>query len=339
MPVRGSDARMSLSQAAPPRYRGVNRSTRPDRKNLRLWVDTNDPRFPGLKRLKLRGKELEHLPPEVFNMVDLEILDLSPEREACLYYRLSELPGAISKLTNLIVLALDTNHMQEIPAELCTLPKLERLTLSNNLLTSLPKELPKLRNLLSLHVANNNIQEFPVQICDLPRLEFLDISDNMLTKLPQRISKLKTLQSLNLYANQIEMLPDGICELQMLRMFWVGNNRLRALPRKFGSLKLLDWGWHYTSTTLDGNPLENPPLEVCKLGADEICNYFDIREDDGPISMMVSEPEADEESDQELARINESSETDESTRPQMLEVDPRALRDMRRGSSPMPIPY
>ena len=60
-------------------------------KQLRLRIEVDSSQYPGKKKLKLKGKELECIPAEVFLLNnDIEILDLSPEREACLYYHLDE---------------------------------------------------------------------------------------------------------------------------------------------------------------------------------------------------------------------------------------------------------
>ena len=64
-------------------------------KSLRMMVDTEDPLFYGMKKLKLQGKDLSSVPPELFNLLDLEVLDMSPEREAGLYYKLQEIPLSI----------------------------------------------------------------------------------------------------------------------------------------------------------------------------------------------------------------------------------------------------
>jgi hypothetical protein len=54
--------------------------------------------------------------------------------------------------------------------------------------------------------------------------------------------------------------------LKYLTTLWLGSNRLRTLPRTLTQLKQLDWKHNYLSTILDGNPLLNPPLSVCRLG-------------------------------------------------------------------------
>lgn len=42
-------------------------------KKLRLRIETDDPIFPGWKKLKMRGKDLNDLPPEVFMLFELEV--------------------------------------------------------------------------------------------------------------------------------------------------------------------------------------------------------------------------------------------------------------------------
>jgi len=94
-------------------------------------------------------------------------------------------------------------------------------------------------------------------------------------EMPESISKLQKLESLLLFFNQLERLPDSICSLAGLHLLWLGNNRLHALPRRFGQLRNLDWGLRHTSSAvIDGNPMERPPLDVCKKGIDAIAKYF-----------------------------------------------------------------
>ncbi len=62
---------------------------------LRIEVDPTpspgSPAFRPRRRLKMKGKELELLPPELFLLNgEIEVLDLGPEREACLFYHLDQ---------------------------------------------------------------------------------------------------------------------------------------------------------------------------------------------------------------------------------------------------------
>lgn len=243
-------------------------------KELRLRIESTDPLYYGQKKLKMRGKDLQFIPHVLFTMMELEVLDLSPEREACLQYRLPLVPPSIGRLINLKVLMLDTNELHQLPKEISLLQSLERLSLSNNLLMALPRGVCRLSNLRSLHLANNRFDSFPLEICDIASLEFLDVSDNALVAIPDRISNIKNLRSLLLNYNKLIQLPDTICELLDLECLWLGNNRLRELPRNFWKLARLDWGYRYTSSVLENNPLVHPPIEICRLGPNKIKQYF-----------------------------------------------------------------
>lgn len=65
--------------------------------SLRLYIETDDTEYPGLKRLKLQGKDLENVPAELFMLRELQVLDMSPERQPSLTYKLLELPSDIGK--------------------------------------------------------------------------------------------------------------------------------------------------------------------------------------------------------------------------------------------------
>ncbi|XP_060080726.1 malignant fibrous histiocytoma-amplified sequence 1 homolog [Ylistrum balloti] len=245
-----------------------------DIRELRMRIETEDPLFYGLKKLKMRGRDLANIPPALFHLQELEVLDLSPERESCLTFRLMFVPRTICKLVNLKVLVLDTNELDEIPLEVTKLINIERLALSNNQLSWLPEGFNKLKKLKSLHLANNEFEEFPMQLCEIDGLEFLDLCDNKLHVLPAEISRLSELHTLLLFFNRLEALPETICEMTYLNCLWIGNNLIKQLPRAFGNLKYLDWGVRYTSSTLDGNPLVSPPIEICRMGPGAIEKYL-----------------------------------------------------------------
>ena len=163
-------------------------------REFRMRIDVTDPFCYGMKKIKLRGKDLEQIPRELFTIDDLEVLDLSPERESCLFHRLPAVPPMICRLTNLKILMLDTNDIFDIPPELCLLKSLEKLSLSNNNIANLPLTFAKLSKLKSLHCGNNRLIAFPIALCSLEYLEFLDLSDNMISDIPPQINQLQNLQ-------------------------------------------------------------------------------------------------------------------------------------------------
>ncbi|KAJ7338164.1 hypothetical protein JRQ81_010801 [Phrynocephalus forsythii] len=238
------------------------------------YLVEHDPQYEGGKKLKLEGKELMSVPRQLFSLEGLQVLEMSPERESCLRYRMDSIPHEIGDLKNLTLLYLDTNNLKEVPVEIGSLVKLERLTLSNNNLTSLPEEISGLQRLRSLHLANNNLVELPPPLCQLRNLVFLDVTDNHISSFPDTIDQLQKLETLLLLFNHLKCLPRGICYLMSLRTLWLGHNQLKELPSSFGKLVHLDWGWNYSSCNFEGNPLEHPPPEVCSGGPAAIRQYF-----------------------------------------------------------------
>ncbi|XP_067940652.1 uncharacterized protein [Watersipora subatra] len=245
-------------------------------KQLRMRMTTDDPAYKGMRKIKLSGKELANLPLELFKLAELEVLELSPEREACLFYHVQELPTVIGNLSQLRVLAVDTNKLSFLPEQLSSLLCLERLAVSNNLLSYLPSSFSRLTNLQSLCCSNNRFEELPRSICQLKSLVFLDFSGNSLTRLPQEIGSMDSLESLVLSYNRIQELPESICNLRTLRLLWLSGNCLTQLPRGFSKLKNLDWSDHMLSATLDDNPLEHPPLAIARQGPDAIEKYLSL---------------------------------------------------------------
>lgn len=246
-------------------------------RSLRRFITSDDAHYPRMKKLKVKGRDLQNLAKEVFFLTELEVLDLSPEREACLEYHLDELPSDISRLINLRVLMMDTNELYDVPDSLTRLSKLEKLSLSNNHIQTLPVDMGRLTNMTSLHLSNNRFKELPRDVFKLSNLEFLDISDNEFTSVPSDIARLRKMHTFIMFQNKVTSLPDSITELTNLRCLWLGNNRLTSLPKRFGNLNLTDWdnfGRHMFSTIIDGNPMTDPPMDVCKQGIRAIAQYF-----------------------------------------------------------------
>ncbi|CAF0966554.1 unnamed protein product [Didymodactylos carnosus] len=218
------------------------------------------------KRVYLSGRDLHTVNADVFSYPDINYLELSPTREACLDFKLGQLPRAIGRLTSLRFLILDTNDLDSLPEEISHLRYLQVLVVSNNRLNSIPETLGHIQSLESIHLANNRIKEFPLSFFHLINLSFLDLSSNKLKQIPDQIAHLSQLRTLLLYDNRLTSLPESIGILKMLTTLWLGKNRLKLLPRSLTKLRYLDWKNNYTSTVLDENPLVSPPIEVCRKG-------------------------------------------------------------------------
>ena len=105
------------------------------------------------KILDLSNNNLEKIPSYVFNMTELEKLDVSHNALT------GAIQSQIGQLRNLKVLDASNNQMTGVPAEVGQLSKLEVLDLSNNQLTGLPDELGNLKNLKTMNLSGNAYSE------------------------------------------------------------------------------------------------------------------------------------------------------------------------------------
>lgn len=114
-----------------------------------------------------------------------------------------------------------------MPDELGQLVKLERLSVSSNLLMSLPETIGRLQNLVLLDISNNKLKFFPESIGSCFSLEELQANDN-----------------------SIEELPASVCNLIQLKSFCLNNNNLNQMP-----LNLLRECKSLQTISLHGNPI------------------------------------------------------------------------------------
>ncbi len=206
----------------------------------------------------------------------MDILDVTPHSKSGMQYTLSRVPADFCLLINLKCLHLDNNDIVSFPREIGELHHLEILTASNNHITTLPDQIRQLQCLQSCHLSNNKMDEMPLCLCYLSKsLLFLDLSHNYLRQLPASIQHLKQLRTFLLLGNRINTLPDTLCQLTKLETLWLGDNKLKELPKNFFELRHLDWH-HYCelSSNFEGNPLENPPLDICRKGMEAIEEYL-----------------------------------------------------------------
>ena len=114
---------------------------------------------------------------------------------------ISQLPDAISKLTNLKVLDMSYSSLDVFPEKIFDLTWLE-----------------------SINLRWNKISFVPSSIGCLSRLIHLDISSNQLKELPKEMAYLTSLQYLNISWNHIGLVPDFILSLgELNKIDWAWN--------------------------------------------------------------------------------------------------------------------
>ncbi|XP_077866892.1 uncharacterized protein LOC144355695 [Saccoglossus kowalevskii] len=142
-------------------------------------------------------------------------------------------------------LSLRSRALSSFPLEACENTSLKRLDCQYNALKTLPGKLKELENLEELVISCNKFREIPSVVFKLSHLVVLDISYNDLTQLPIQIYELKLLEKLD-----------------------ASYNKIQSLPSQFGMrMKNLETVFLY------GNPLSDPPTDICSSGIEAIRDY------------------------------------------------------------------
>ena len=157
-----------------------------------------------------------------------------------LYNRnLKELPPEVFLLKNLKILDLSKNKFTQIPAQLIELPQLERLNLDFNQLTHIDFDFSQLPHLRSIQISNNSIPSFSSKIFFAKNLEEINAHSCDLKKLPKDLGKLSNLKKLELTNNKLKELPGSIGELRNLEYLAVTKNQITQFPQSLAKLKQL----------------------------------------------------------------------------------------------------
>ncbi|KAL0923441.1 hypothetical protein M5K25_007498 [Dendrobium thyrsiflorum] len=216
-----------------------------------------------LVELDLHGNKLISLPISFGNLTNLANLDLSCNQ-------LSMLPDTLGKLTNLRRLILETNELEELPYTIGSFICLVELRLDFNHLKALPEAIGKLENLEILTLHYNRIKSLPTTMASLNKLKELDASFNELESVPESLCFAINLVKLDVGRNfaDLRSLPRSIGNLENLEELDISSNQIRVLPDSFRFLSKL------RVLFADETPLEVPPREIVKLGAQAVVQYM-----------------------------------------------------------------
>ncbi|XP_032191859.1 DISP complex protein LRCH3 isoform X9 [Mustela erminea] len=208
--------------------------------------------------------------------------------------KLREFPrgAANHDLTDTTRADLSRNRLSEIPIEACHFVSLENLNLYQNCIRYIPEAILNLQALTFLNISRNQLSTLPVHLCNLP-LKVLIASNNKLVSLPEEIGHLRHLTELDVSCNEIQTIPSQIGSLEALRDLNVRRNHLVRLPEELAELPLirLDFSCnkitaipvcyrnlrHLQMITLDNNPLQSPPAQICIKGKIHIFKYLNIQ--------------------------------------------------------------
>ncbi len=120
------------------------------------------------------------------------------------FFFLKTIPATIGRLSKLRLLDLRSNALssENIPPQLARCEALEKVLLSQNVLTTIPLELTDLK-LKELDLANNVLTSVGDEIGNLKMVQRLDLSGNKLLALPAAIGKCTELRVLQLKTNEL----------------------------------------------------------------------------------------------------------------------------------------
>src|SRR6266571_3264114 len=224
-----------------------------------------------LIKLGLSGLALTQLPPELWQLTNLQVLYLNENQ-------LIRLPPEIGKLSNLRELELRGNQLNELPAELWQLTTLQWINLHSNQLSQLPPEIGKLANLQRLSLTRNRLSQLPLELGWLGNLEMLALGGNPLSYISPEIWKLPKLKELMLWGTQLSTLPPEIGQLTSLQRLSLKNIQLSQLPPEL---------WQLTS--LQELSLENNQLSQLSPEIGLLTGLQELALDYNPLSQLPPE--------------------------------------------------
>ncbi|KOX78634.1 Leucine-rich repeat-containing protein 40 [Melipona quadrifasciata] len=219
-----------------------------------------------LKTLDLSYNSLKTVEPQIENLSELTMLYLH-------HNLLEELPAEMGNLSN--------NKLENLPDEFYKLNELHELNLKNNSIKELDPAVGDFIMLTNLDLSYNNLIELPIGMGYLVRLLSLDLSHNMLRELPPDLTNMRALQKLNASYNQLEMLPP-LGELRKVETVILHSNKLTTFPDMSGctllrilhladnniteiDMSCLEGVGQLKTLTLGNNQIEIIPEEIIKL--------------------------------------------------------------------------
>ncbi|KAL6227304.1 hypothetical protein ACLB2K_001263 [Fragaria x ananassa] len=172
-----------------------------------------------LKRIRLERISIPSISKDPVQLDNLEKISLFMCNVSKAFSNCSS--QLVDLLPNVVEINIDyCNDLVELPAMLCDLIPLKKLSITNShKLSALPEEIGKLVNLEVLRVRScTDLSELPDSIRHLKMLSFLDISDcYSMKELPEHIGEMCSLETLNMrQCSRLQELPESVLDLEQL---------------------------------------------------------------------------------------------------------------------------
>ncbi|KAF5401013.1 hypothetical protein PHET_05592 [Paragonimus heterotremus] len=169
---------------------------------------------------------------------------------------LEEVPAEVKRLHKLQIASVTESEITQFPMSLLELQYLSLLDLSDNKLLSIPNEIRNISLLRVLDFSKNSVACIPEGLYDLENLQSLNMSNNKICELSASVGKMKGLQALDCSYNLFRTLPEEVGCLLNLLVLRLMNNKLCFLPRSFSNLSSL------LILQLDNNVFDHIPAQL-----------------------------------------------------------------------------
>ena len=219
-----------------------------------------------LHTLRMRGNFLKHVSEGIAECKKLQYLDLTGAMKLN-----SVIPPEIYSLSELKILDLTNNYFTELSSDIIGLKKLKKFVMRRNALLRLPDEIFHLDSLESLDVSENYLIEIPATVKELKTLKHLYLACNNLNELPPQICDCRNLTELHLHRNNLKELPARFHKLVNLEELMLEGNELRQLPLLMDKMKKLK---ETERLSVHNNRLERPPQAMADQGIIAIYSYL-----------------------------------------------------------------
>lgn len=228
-----------------------------------------------LKELSICGNQLKNFPDSVNNLTSLKLLNISQNflRTFPVISALSNLaqlvisrnivvglpPAIFAGLHSLVYLDLSYNALNDLPASIGCLQKLEICILNSNSLQFIPKSFANLPRVSHLALGKNMVSLFPFQVQGMKNsLTHFRINDNSILKVPLWMKVMKVITEIFMDGITISDIPDTFFVLTTLTTLSAERNRLAVLNPLIGKLSNL------TYLSLSTNSIREIPLTLYK---------------------------------------------------------------------------
>ncbi len=161
------------------------------------------------------------LPIEIFELVNLKQLNLGQSN-------VEQLPKEIGNLINLEALSMDLRNLRNtLPRELFELPNLKFLDLSMSYIENLPTYINSMKKIKELYLCGLSLRSLPVELFELISLEILDISENgEIETIHNEIINLNLLKTINISYTNINNIIDVLQGLSSLDVIIISKEQI-----------------------------------------------------------------------------------------------------------------